>query len=170
LNISLPKSTRTLSFQASAELGKSKFYGTGLNPYNTSVFEEVYYKTFNLKGKLGLKYTYPKGMIRPTLLIGGNIIYFLKREGRRVADNVESTTIYINESYENIMAKAVYGYDVELGIDFHFSKKIVPFFSAGYMSSSGNNKGPEARTFISDSSKAIKTFIKTFNINAGIYF
>jgi hypothetical protein len=167
MNISLPKSNRTMSFQGSAELGQSKFHGTGLNPFNTSVFEEVYYKTLNLKGKLGMKYTYPKGMIRPTLLIGGNIIYFLKRDGRRVADSKENMTIYIEETYENIMANGVYGYNIELGIDFHFSKKVVPFISAGYISSSGNRKGSETRIF---SPSAITTIIKTFNINAGIYF
>ncbi len=170
MDISLPKSNRTFSFQTSVSLGQSKFYGTGINPIKPSIFEEVYYKTLNLKGKLGLKYTYPKGMVRPTLLISGNIIYFLNREGRRVEDNKDNSTIYINESYENIMAKSVYGYDIEVGIDFHFSKTMVPFISAGYSRSSGNNKGADARIFVTDTSKPLTTILKTFNINAGIYF
>jgi hypothetical protein len=178
LNAALPRSNRTLSFQASAEVGKSKYYGTGIikyyltgdYPVNTSLFEEVYYQTVNLKSKLGLKYTYPKGKFRPTFLIGGNILYLLSKDGRRVEDSDEITTIYINESNENIMSIFQYGYDLELGIDCHISSKIVPFLSIGYTYSTGNNKSNEARIFLDNTEKALTTITKTFNINAGIYF
>ncbi len=170
-NTYLLKSNRTFSLQASAELGQSKFYGTGIyTPYYTPIFEEVYYKTLNLKGKLGLKFTYPKGMIRPTLLAGGNIIYLLKKDGRRVTDNTQNTTIFIDEVNENFMPNYLFGYNVELGVDCHLSSKIIPFLSMGYTYSSGNNKSEKALQFVDKNAKELTTTIKTFYINAGIYF
>ena len=169
LNTSLPRSNRTISFQVSAEVGKSNFYGTGIHPLNPLLFEEDYLHITTLKGKAGIKYTYPRGTFRPTLMIGGNILYLLNKEGRRVEDMKELSTIFINEVRENIMAKSLYGYDLEFGIDCHLSSRIIPFFSIGYTSSTGNNKGAETRLY-SDNNKPLTTILKTFNINAGLYF
>ncbi len=169
LDASLPKSNNFLSFQFSAELGKNNFYGNGINPINPLIFEEVYFQTVNLKGKLGIKFTYPKGIFRPNLLIGGDMIYLLKRDGRRVEDITQGSTIVINEKNENIMAKNQYGYDIELGVDCHLSSPVIPFLSIGFSSLTGNNKDQEARLLV-NGDKPLTTIFKTFNINAGIYF
>jgi len=86
LNTSLPKANEKLSFQVSGEFGKGYFYGTGVNSRNDA-FEEVHLHTSILKGKAGLKYTYPKGKIRPTLMIGGTILklFNIDGNGNRVA-------------------------------------------------------------------------------------
>lgn len=170
LNASLPKSSRTLSFQGSAELGKSHFYGSAIHPLNPLMFEEVNLQITTLKGKVGLKYTYPKGKFRPNIMIGGNILYLLKKEGNRVEDLKEISTIFMSQSNENIMNKALYGFNLDLGVDYHLSSSLVPFVSIGYSSSTGNNKGEETRLFIRNSYTSITTILKTININAGIYF
>lgn len=171
LNTSLPKSNRWLSFQTSVELGKNKFYGNAVNPTNSLRFDEVYIQDVNLIGKAGFKYTYPRGKFRPTLLVGGNILYVIKRDGRRVEDSRDITTITISEGKENVIAKSQYGLNLELGVDCHLSSALTPFISVGYSSSSGANKDLQQIRAVTDGPyKSLNTSIKTFNINAGLYF
>ena len=170
LNASLPKSSRTFSFQGSAELGKSHFYGSAVHPLNPLKFEDVNLRITTLKGKVGLKYTYPTGKFRPNIMIGGNVLFLLKKEGNRVEDLTETPIIFMTRTNENIMNKALYGFNLDLGVDYHLSSSLIPFVSIGYSSSTGNNKGEETRLFIRNSYTSITTILKTININAGIYF
>jgi opacity protein-like surface antigen len=171
LNTSLPKSNRWFSFQTSIEVGKNLFYGDGVNPTNSLRFEEVYIQDINIIGKAGFKFTYPQGKFRPTLMIGGNMLYALKRDGIRVEDSQNGSTIAINEGSENVIAKALYGMNFNLGIDYHVSSKIIPFISIGYCTFSGTNKNMGQIRVVTDGPDiSLNTFIKTFNINAGLYF
>lgn len=161
LNTSMPKANEKLSFQVSGEFGKSYFYGTGINPAN-SAFEEINLHAFLLKGKVGFKYTYPKGKIRPTLLIGGNIIKLMKTNGKRIEERLSYSTVYTSEWKDVPVSDMLLGYHVDLGIDYYHSATLVPFVKLGYESSVGNND------FIL--SQSTTTIINTINLNVGIYF
>jgi hypothetical protein len=170
INASLPKSTNTLSFLGTLELGKSHFYGNGIHPLNPMDYEEVNLNIIYLKSKIGLKYTYPKGKFRPNVMIGGNIIRLLEKDGKRVEHATEGSTIIIHQSSENIMNKTLYGFNLDLGVDWHLSSSLIPFASIGFSSSSGNNKGEETRLYVINSTTAITTILKTITFSVGLYF
>jgi len=161
LNTSLPRANEKLSFHISGEFGKSYFYGTNINPLNTA-FEEVHLHASILKVKGGFKYTYPKGKIRPTLKLGGNLLWLLNRDGRRIKDMHYNTTIIITEYRDVPVADAAFGFNADFGIDYHLSSSLVAFFNLGYESSVGSS------SFFESNSNS--TIINTINLHAGIYF
>jgi len=161
LNTSLPKANDKLSFQVSGEFGKNYFYGTGFNPLNDA-FEEVHLHTSILKVKGGLKYTYPKGKIRPTLMLGGNVLWLLYKDGRRVEDSQSGSTVTITEHRDVFVADTALGYTAVFGVDYHLSPSLITFFNLGYESSTGSSRFME--------SQSASTVINTINLHAGIYF
>jgi len=161
LNTSLPKANEKLSFQVSGEFGKSYYYGTGINPRNDA-FEEVHLHTSILKGKAGLKYTYPTGKIRPTLLIGGTVSKLFNIDGRRVEELLINSTVYTSEVKDVPVANVLLGYHVNLGIDYYISSSLIAFFNLGYDDSFGRKSLMDSNDYSTD--------IKTINLNAGIYF
>lgn len=161
LNTSLPRASEKLSFQVSVEFGKNYFYGTGVNSRNDA-FEEIHLHTSFLKGRAGLKYTYPKGKIRPTLLVGGTLSKLFNIDGRRVEELLRNSTVYTSELKDVPVANVLVGYQVDLGIDYHISAAYTAFFKLGYDLSYG-------RKDLLDTN-AYSTNIKTINLNAGIYF
>lgn len=157
LNASLPRLNEKLSFQASAEFGKSYFHGVGTSPY-TSSFEEVHLHTSTLKVKGGLKYTYPKGKIRPTLMIGANVLKIMNSNGRRVEEALRDLVIYTTEINDVPIPNILVGFNVDLGVDYHLSSSFIVFCNLGYDSSNGTN------------SEMFTSLINTVSFHAGIYF
>ena len=169
LNTSLPKVSEKLSFQVSGEFGKSYFYGTGINPDN-SAFEEVHFHTSIIMLKAGLKYTYPKGKIRPTLLVGGNFIKMMKIDARRIEEELINSIIYTTERKDVPGGDMLFGANVNIGIDYHHTSSLVSFLSLGYENSSTKNElvlSPTTNAIIRPSAS---TIINTINLHAGIYF
>ena len=170
LNTSLPKASEKLSFQLSGEFGKGYFYGAGdYNPYSSTnlTFEEVQIHTSLLTLKAGLKYTYPIGKIRPTLNIGGNLVKLINKNGKRIEDYQYYSTIYTSETQDVPLPDFMVGFHAELGVDFRVSTALTAFLNLGFLSSMNTNGawGPQSR--IDNDSSA---YLKTFQLNAGIYF
>ena len=161
LKASLPRFNEKLSFQASAEIGKTYFYGTGINPDN-SAFEEVHLHAQILKVKAGLKYTYPKGRIRPTFMIGANALKSVKSDGRKIDEVLRGSTIFTSEVSDVPIPDILVGYHLNIGIDYQLSASLIAFCNLGYDSSSGTKTNYFSQFY--------STIINTFNIHAGIYF
>jgi len=165
MNTSLPQTSEKLSFQVSAEIGRNYIYGNGNYPENT--FNEFHLHNTFLTGKGGFKYTYPTGKLRPTMMIGANMIMLLDKEGKRMQDANYNGTIYASEYEEkNLIADRLYGYNLDLGIDYHLSAVFVPFITIGYTSSTGANSKPASY----NKSEPLISKFKTLNINVGLYF
>jgi hypothetical protein len=161
LNAAMPDLNEKLSFQASAEYGKNYYYGTSYLAANKT-FEEVHLHASSIKFKGGLKYTWPKGNFRPTLLMGGNLIRSLKSDGRRIQENYFNSIITTQEYTDLKMSNLLVGYNFELGIDYRKSESYVPFINIGFSNSSGMGNHPKIGLY--------STHLKTIHINAGIYF
>lgn len=161
LNTSIPRASEKLSIQISGEYGKAYFYGTGIKPDNQA-FEEVYLHLSVLKIKAGIKYTYPKGTFRPTVLVGAHRTSHFQTDGRTVEEIPSNSTISTFERRDIPLAKVLLGYHIEAGIDYHSTATLVPFIRLSYEKSKGNLK------FLID--RTPSTNINTINIHAGIYF
>ena len=91
----------------------------------------------------------------------------LDKEGKRMQDANYNGTIYASEYEEkNLIADRLYGYNLDLGIDYHLSAVFVPFITIGYTSSTGANSKPASY----NKSEPLISKFKTLNINVGLYF
>lgn len=166
MNSTMPLVNEKISFQASVEFAKNNINGNGYYPSKNTLNELHLHNTF-LTGKGGFKYTYPTGKFRPTMMIGGNMIFVLDKEGKRNRYENYNGTIYPSEFEENnLIADRLYGYNLDLGIDFHFSTRLIPFVSIGYTNSTGGNSEPDSY----NKSQPLISKFNTLNISAGVYF
>ncbi len=163
IKATLPRASEKLTLQFSGEYGKSYFYGSGdgTGP-NSTYFEEVQVHLSSLKGKAGIKYTYPKGKVRPTAMIGGNILYLMNKDVKRIEDRIENKTVYLNKFNDDIFpTHLLSGLTFEVGTDYHLSDNLVPFLNIGYDRSRAVKKTPLG---------PYKIIIQTIHIDAGINF
>lgn len=170
LNASLPRANEKISFQSSLEINKSNFYGkSGYTEY--TYLNELNVKMLMLNGKAGIKYTYPKGKIRPTFLAGGSVMVPLTHESIRTESKITPTSQELRYThYEKIMAGFYFGYNFELGLDCHVSPTMVPFLSFGYSRLYGSNPSDDVERFTTFTDTNLLTRLKTISIKAGIYF
>ena len=167
LNTSIPKASEKLSLQVSAEVGKIVFDGYGTYGGNSSS-HEVHLQSTPLKGKIGLKYTYPTGRFRPMIVVGGHFAKLINSKGRRIETRNEGATV--SEHNDNILAGMNYGYNVDLGIDYQNSTSFKPFISIGISSSTGRNTDAAYKIYTKNNFYPLWTKLKTFCFTAGFYF
>lgn len=158
---SLPRISDKLSFQASGEYSKASFYGTGIRPGN-GASERVSIHLSMVKVKTSLKYTWPKGTIRPTLLAGLHLMKPLSTDALRIESFANGSDIAFNKWKDVPFANRHLGYQAEAGIDYHRPKGWTPFLTLGFEQTSGNAD--------SEYSPAASTSIFTITAHTGIYF
>jgi hypothetical protein len=165
VNTTFPRINKQLSLQVSGEYGKSNFYGTGISPANQGP-EETSIDLTSIKGRAGIKYTYPKGIIRPSLMLGGNILWNTNKEGS-IIDHAQNP-MYVLQYQNYMIADApMEGFSADLGFDYHISPSIVPFLDLG-IERSRNFQLINAVSVYAQG--RFVTIINTFHITAGIYF
>jgi hypothetical protein len=169
MKTTMPWTNEKITFQASAEAGKSYYYGSGYYDGKT-YFEEVHFHPVFTKGKAGFKYTFPTGKLRPTVLAGGQMMALFNSSGRRIQEVIYGSQVFSSEYKDNLMSLLHFGYNLELGADYYISPSIVTFINIGYSKSAGANKNYEVDRYRGNPQYALTTLIKTFSINAGIYF
>lgn len=164
-NAVFPRISDKFSLQASGEYSKNSFYGTGTSPV-TEAAEEVFINITGIKGKLGLKYTYPSGKFRPTIMLGGNIIFISGKDGK-IIDHAEPTPIFIAEFKDYMIgAEPMTGYSLDIGIDYHSKASIVPYLNIGYDNSGNWNTITPVGSM---SESAFHSVINTIRVSIGIY-
>ncbi len=167
LNANLPKVSENFSLQLSGEYGKNSFYGTGISP-ETSAPEEVFINMALFKGKVGIKYTCPGGKIRPTIMVSLISCWISDKNGKIVDHAEPGSSIYIAE-YKDYMIgnQPLTGYSFDFGFNYHTSSSAIPFFSLGFDTSRNVSKITPVGFFAESN---FRTFLRTFHINAGVYF
>ena len=90
------------------------------------------------------------------------------KDGKIVDDLQGNSSIYAGEFEDYMIAKFMLGYGFDLGVDYHYSASIVPFFSLGYDDSRGSTHIDAVNLYFA--SNRFTTVIRTFHISAGIYF
>jgi hypothetical protein len=158
LNTTMPMANEKLSFQISAEVGKNHLYGTGTYVRNNAV-NEVHLHSTILKGKGGFKYTYPTGKMRPTIMGGVHYAALFNKKYRRIV-NMHGT-ISTFEYADDVIADNNFGFNLDLGINYHKFNSFIPFVGISLSSSNG-----EAGEWM----YPIYTRLKTISISAGVYF
>ncbi len=165
LNVDLPRASEKLSLHVTGILSKCDFNGVsaGLPDWIT---EEADIHVTTIQGQMGIKYTYPKGKFRPTVMIGGDIMGLLDEDQKRTEHtlrNGEAVTLVYDE---NIMAQSFLGFNVDLGVEYHVSHSFVPFFNIGYYRLSGNNDFNS----MEDNSTPVRSVLQSLHLSAGFYF
>ena len=163
LNTSLPRTNDKFSLQLAGELSKNSFYGTGLSA-DRLTFEEVYLKSSLLKLKGGIKYTYPKGKIKPTFLLGGIVNWSFHSEGKRLEEIIWPSAVFSNEFHDARVPDVLIGFNIEMGFDFNITSSKLAFINLGYSNVKGVN------SFNTGSENSYSAHLNTIQINAGIYF
>jgi hypothetical protein len=166
LNSVFPRSNTNFSLQISGEFGSSSYNATGISPANGSN-EEIDISFSSLKGKGGLKYTYPKGKFRPALMISGNLISIGDVYGK-ITDHPEpgETDIQQFKDFMMVTNTPLVGYSVDLEIGYQ-GLKGRPFLNIGYDHSMGGHKITK-KYFFADN--LFKNDITTIHFSAGVYF
>ncbi len=161
INTSMPRVNEKIYFQCSGEMGKGYLYGSGHDDSNNNFSELHIHPTF-LVGKVGFKYCYPKGKVRPTLMAGVNKKWVVQTEERRIVESRYGNTVYTTEWDDIDMPDNYLGWNIEAGVDFYGFGKFVTFVKCGFDSSKGNS--------LLDSAYDNAASLTLININTGIYF
>jgi hypothetical protein len=154
VNLETPRLNEKLAFQVGADFLKNSYAGS---------FEDVRYasesyiysstvNTSTLRLMFAVKYRYPKGKVRPTLVVGPQFNYLLNSQ---VIFSLE-TPFNTIEREETPLTDITIGAFVAVGVDFRISKKRMAFCNLKFLRTSGWQK--EVTTFLSAS------------LNAGVYF
>ena len=79
----IPWTNEKITLHASAEIGKCSFSGSGYYPEST-ISEEADFHPVLTTGKLGIKYSWPTGRIRPTVYGRGYLDEFNEYTGEKI--------------------------------------------------------------------------------------
>lgn len=170
LNATLPRMNEKLTFQASGEIGKSYYYGTGSIP-QWIVSEELKLHLVTMTSSVGVKYTYPKGKIRPTFALRGNAIWLLSKDDKRTVIFEDGADPSMTDLKSFMKPNLLYGYSLKAGVDYHINSSVIPFLSLGYDDSVGQQTyalGPP-NSPLSYTARA-RVSARTISLTAGIYF
>lgn len=159
-NASMPRISDKLTFQASGEYSKVSYYGTGIRPGNAAV-EKVTIHTSLVKVKAGIKYTWPKGTLRPTLLAGAHLMKPFSTDAFRIESFANGSDIAFNKWNDVPFSQLHLGCQAAAGIDYR-SKGWTPFLNLGIEKTFGNADF--------DYWPTASTTIFTLTARAGIYF
>lgn len=164
LNTTLPRASEKLSFQVSGEFSKAYFHGTG-DYLPLLAFEEVHIHTFLLKGRAGIKYTWPKGKIRPSALVGANYTKLANIDARRRQEIIHDSSVTTAIVKDVPVASALAGFNFDMGIEYISNASWIPFLKLGYETGSGTYKHDTHYDYTNP-----YTQINTIKLHAGIYF
>jgi len=169
-NATLPRMNEKLTIQTSGVIGKSYFQGSGSIPFWISS-EELKLNLVTFNTSTGLKYSYPKGKIRPTIALKGNAVWLLSKDDKRTVNFENGVDLTMTDITSFMKSNILYGYTLRAGVDYHINSSLIPFLSLGYDDSAGMKSCTLWRLDSSLSYAArAKVVMKTISLNAGIYF
>jgi len=154
VNLEAPRVNEKLAFQVGADILKNSYSGVYEDTRYSSggYFHRAEVNTTSLRFMLAIKYKYPKGKIRPTLVVGPQFNYFLNST---VFYTLE-TPFNTNESEDTPLTNMTIGAFVAAGVDFKISEKHTAFCNLKILRTSGWQE--EVTTILSGS------------LNIGVYF
>jgi hypothetical protein len=158
LNASMPRLNEKISSQFEISIGKNYFYSLFIKQYDTyrTDYYDFHIRTTYLKGSGAIKYTYPKGKLRPVASLGGSLYYFINSKYKLSLKQVFSTKIN-NYEFDNILIPGfLFGGFGRIGVNYYLDERRILFFTLSYDYNYGNNHETSAA-------------IKTLGFNLGIF-
>lgn len=156
INTVFPGINEKLSFEAGLDFNLYKFHGS-YDDLNSSIKElyNVYFDLFTAQPTLAVKYTFPKGTIRPTIAVGGYADIFVgnKQEVITVKQHQDST--YTFKSDETPLTPLVFGGFAQVGLNYELTERT--FFTNLRICYSTNQD------------QGIKSIIQSANLNIGMF-
>jgi hypothetical protein len=157
LNISLPRLNNKLSTQIEVLTGENYFYGF----LKYDEIPRIYYYDFHIRsvylnGLISLKYTYPKGKIRPIGNLGFSLYHSVHPEYKIILEQVSGSTVYTYENNTIPIPDFLYGGFGKIGVNYYLNEEIFLFLTLSYNLNYGQNVDASI-------------FINTFGINLGIF-
>ncbi|MBS2098283.1 hypothetical protein [Carboxylicivirga linearis] len=160
LNMKLPKLNEKMSLAFSGLLNKDYFYATSSDEYwNNRVVNNYYHvHTFNLLTGMELRYTYPKGNVRPEIFAGGFINYLLDSEVKYEVENVISSTVSTKYAQLDVLEKSYQGLMGGIGLKYRLFTSLTVFNRLRY------------NHYINSEKNGVETVISSLNITMGVIF
>ena len=136
LEVFFPRMNQTVSVPISFEFSRIFYHGSiqGSDLFFTlaAEYHDVIYKSANLKRTIQLQYSYPTGIVRPTISAGFISMKNYSGEFRRITDLETENTIYpIDDSFLYLKHLAAGG-RVSLGTKFYMKGGMMPFVNFTY--------------------------------------
>jgi len=169
LNITIPRLNEKLSLQLGTQLSQRYFYS--LHQERNTYFD-IHIHSLFVQSSAGIKYTYPKGKLRPTLAVGVSLLKCLNTNERVIQEVVGYSTVTTNEYNAFPFSSTLYGGFAQIGFDYLFSKKLRGFTNLQYFYNTGVSDNPYGIGVFDWSYISYKynVFIQSVNFNIGLYF
>jgi len=130
LNSSLPRINDKIFLQINLEISQQNYYGINTNFYGDA-FHELFIHELCIKTNYSLKYTYPKGIIRPTGSVGVGFASAIMEKSTELIQNMYGE-ITINDDPFYEPNQFYYTFRSELGFELHYPKRT--YFASFYLS------------------------------------
>jgi len=130
LNFSMPRLNEKFFLQMQAMYTKYYFFGAYENPQQSI---EVHIRNNVLQMGLAVKYEYPKGKWRPTLVVGAATIWFPDGSIEKIADIYTTEGIRQSTVIEDFPTKLLFGFEVIPGVHYYLTPKRIIFVQAQYL-------------------------------------
>lgn len=141
LNLNSPALNEKLSLDFGLAFTKVNYHGT--NEYMEGIwptYSESFLSQTIFEPSFGLRYTYPKGKLRPTIATGTLLDINLATDTQLIVETEKSDKVDTQESNNSPFTTSSFGWYVRMGCDFNLSKNKIPFFVyASYSQSKAKN-------------------------------
>ncbi len=156
LNLSIPQFNEKLFLQIQALYTKYYFF----DALQTSTkATDIHIRSNVLQLGLGIKYEYPKGKWRPTMMAGAAAIYLPDGSIEEISDNYYKTEIRPLSKTDDFSAKFMVGFEVAPGVHYYLSKNRIFFIQLQYIHCFGHE----------DVNYPVNV-VRSFGLLSGIYF
>jgi len=160
MDFMLPRFNEKMSLLIQLSYSKEYFYGSNIKDSRLSYYENEYYhfKNINLTSSAAIKYTYPKGHIRPDFFIGiyGNTI--LNNETKFVVEVIGKGIVNREEYYPDVLKKFQAGLLIGGGVEYEIFNKFRSFCNVSFLHGASQYTIDKWTKFT------------TFNISTGLIF
>lgn len=156
LSIVLPGVNENVSFDGGLDLNRYNFHGS-YQVINGPIKEnyDIYFALTSLQPSLSVKYTFPKGKVKPTVGAGAFTDIFLSRNERLETVKQHSDTVYNFVSHHQQYVPYLVGGFIQLGCNYQVKDRDL-FTNLRISYSTKNHKG-------------INTIIQSVNLKVGIF-
>jgi hypothetical protein len=137
-NFLAPRLNEKISILVEAIASKNYHYGyfeEEIGPQTN--FYDAHINTSYISSSLGFKYTYPKGLVRPTVALGGQCNILIWSSTHYVEESVFNQTVITNTFPDLPLNELLWGGLAEIGADLHLGQKLIVFCNIRGMTGCG---------------------------------
>ena len=157
ISTSLPKISEKLSLDIGIDIGKSDYYGYYKNELDFAIeYNDAHINLVSLQPSGALKYTFPKGKIRPTFALGLLSNFFISKDLRVIREIEYKNTVVTSEITDIQVASNFIGGFVQLGCNYQILDKHNAFTNLRLGQSFNRTEDQ-------------KTILQTFSISFGMF-